>query len=130
MRLLATGGAGFIASNFARYWVEQHPRDHVVVYDVLTYAGNRPSLSDIEDRIVFVQGDICDPTAAEKALRNEGIDTIVHFPPESHTSLAVLTPGLFFRTNVIGTQTMLEAARQSRVSRFHHISTCEVYGAL
>ena len=115
MRLLVTGGAGFIGSNFARYWVEQHPEDHVVVYDVLTYAGNRPSLSDIEDRIVFVQGDICDPTAAEKALRGEGIDTVVHFAAESHNSLAVLNPGLFFRTNVLGTQTMLEAARQAGV---------------
>ena len=130
MRLLVTGGAGFIGSNFARYWVEQHPEDHVVVYDVLTYAGNRPSLSDIEDRIVFVQGDICDPTAAEKALRGEGIDTIVHFAAESHNSLAVLNPGLFFRTNVLGTQTMLEAARQAGVARFHHVSTCEVYGDL
>src|SRR3984885_6009468 len=130
MRLLVTGGAGFIGSNFARSWVEQHPEDHVVVYDVLTYAGNRPSLSDIEDRIVFVQGDICDPTAAEKALRGEGIDTIVHFAAESHNSLAVLNPGLFFRTNVLGTQTMLEAARQSGVARFHHVSTCEVYGDL
>jgi dTDP-glucose 4,6-dehydratase len=130
MRLLVTGGAGFIGSNFARYWVEQHPEDHVVVYDVLTYAGNRPNLSDIEDRIAFVQGDICDPTAAEKALRDEGIDTIVHFAAESHNSLAVLNPGLFFRTNVIGTQTMLEAARQAGVARFHHVSTCEVYGDL
>ncbi len=72
MRLLVTGGAGFIGSNFARYWVEQHPEDHVVVYDVLTYAGNRPSLSDIEDRIVFVQGDICDQDAAEKAIAERG----------------------------------------------------------
>ena len=130
MRLLVTGGAGFIGSNFARYWVERHPEDHVVVYDVLTYAGNRPSLSDIEDQIVFVQGDICDADAAEKALRGEEIDTIVHFAAESHNSLAVLNPGLFFRTNVLGTQTMLEAARQVGVDRFHHVSTCEVYGDL
>ena len=130
MRLLVTGGAGFIGSNFVRYWVEQHPEDHVVVYDVLTYAGNRPNLSDVEDRIVFVQGDICDPDAAEKTLRGDEIDTIVHFAAESHNRLAVLDPGLFFRTNVLGTQTMLEAARQAGVARFHHISTCEVYGDL
>ncbi|HTU36490.1 MAG TPA: dTDP-glucose 4,6-dehydratase, partial [Acidimicrobiales bacterium] len=130
MRLLVTGGAGFIGSNFARYWVDQHPDDHVVVYDVLTYAGNRPNLSDIEDRIVFVQGDICDPETAEKTLRGEEIDTIVHFAAESHNSLAVLNPGLFFRTNVLGTQTMLEAARQVGIGRFHHVSTCEVYGDL
>jgi len=130
MRLLVTGGAGFIGSNFVRYWVEQHPEDHVVVYDVLTYAGNRPNLSDVEDRIVFVQGDICDGPQAEKTLRDEDIDTIVHFAAESHNSLAVLDPGLFFRTNVVGTQTLLEAARQVGVDRFHHISTCEVYGDL
>ncbi len=130
MRLLVTGGAGFIGSNFARYWVEEHPEDHVAVYDVLTYAGNRPNLSDVEDRIAFIQADICDPTAAEKALRGEAIDTVVHFAAESHNSLAVLNPGLFFRTNVLGTQTMLEAARQVGVARFHHVSTCEVYGDL
>jgi dTDP-glucose 4,6-dehydratase len=130
MRLLVTGGAGFIGSNFVRYWVEQHPEDHVVAYDVLTYAGNRPNLSDIEDRIVFVQGDICDGAQAEKTLRDEEIDTVVNFAAESHNSLAVLQPGLFFRTNVLGTQTLLEAARQVGVGRFHHVSTCEVYGDL
>ena len=130
MRLLVTGGAGFIGSNFVRYWVEQHPEDHVVAYDVLTYAGNRPNLADVEDRIVFVQGDICDGPLAEKTLRDQDIDTIVNFAAESHNSLAVLNPGLFFRTNVIGTQTLLEAARQVGVNRFHHISTCEVYGDL
>ena len=131
MRLLVTGGAGFIGSNFARYWVEQHPEDHVVVYDVLTYAGNRPNLSDVEDRIAFIRGDVCDPLpAAEKALHGEAIDTVVHFAAESHNSLAVRNPGLFFRTNVLGTQTMLKAARQVGVARFHHVSTCEVYGDL
>jgi dTDP-glucose 4,6-dehydratase len=130
MRLLVTGGAGFIGSNFVRYWVEQHPHDHVVAYDVLTYAGNRPNLSDIEDRIVFVRGDICDGAQAEKVLCEQEIDTVVNFAAESHNSLAVLDPGLFFRTNVLGTQTLLEAARQAGVTRFHHISTCEVYGDL
>ena len=79
MRLLVTGGAGFIGSNFVRYWVERHPEDHVVVYDVLTYAGNRPNLADVEDAIVFVHGDVCDGPLAEKTLRDEEIDTIVHF---------------------------------------------------
>ena len=130
MRLLVTGGAGFIGSNFVHYWVEQHPEDHVVAYDVLTYAGNRPNLADIEDQIVFVQGDICDGAQAEQTLRDQKIDTIVHFAAESHNSLAVLNPGLFFRTNVLGTQVMLEAARRTQVARFHHISTCEVYGDL
>ena len=84
MRLLVTGGAGFIGSNFVRYWTEQHPGDHVVAYDALTYAGNRSSLADVEDRIVFVQGDICDGPFAEKTLRDQDIDTIVHFAAESH----------------------------------------------
>ncbi len=130
MRLLVTGGAGFIGSNFVRYWVEQHPDDHVVAYDVLTYAGNRPNLADVEDRITVVQGDICDLAAASGAIEDGSIDTVVHFAAESHNSLAVLDPALFFRTNVLGTQTMLEASRRHGVGRFHHISTCEVYGDL
>ncbi len=130
MRLLVTGGAGFIGSNFVHYWVAEHPDDHVVAYDVLTYAGNRPNLADVEDRVGFVQADVCDPEAAAKAMAEHEIDTVVHFAAESHNSLAVLDPGLFFRTNVLGTQTMLEAARRHQVARFHHISTCEVYGDL
>jgi dTDP-glucose 4,6-dehydratase len=125
-----TGGAGFIGSNFVRYWVERHPDDSVTAYDVLTYAGNRPNLADVEDRIHFVEADVCDLEAAEKALATDGIDTVVHFAAESHNSLAVLDPARFFRTNVMGTQAMLEAARRHGVTRFHHISTCEVYGDL
>ncbi len=130
MRLLVTGGAGFIGSNFVRYWTEAHPDDHVVAFDALTYAGNRPNLADVEDRIVFVHGDICDLDGAVRTLEDHAIDTIVHFAAESHNSLAVLDPGRFFRTNVLGTQSMLEAARRHGVGRFHHISTCEVYGDL
>jgi dTDP-glucose 4,6-dehydratase len=130
MRLLVTGGAGFIGSNFVRYWTEQHPGDHVVAYDALTYAGNRPNLADVEDRIAFVEGDVCDLDQACATIEREAVDTVVHFAAESHNSLAVLDPALFFRTNVLGTQTMLEAARRQEVGRFHHISTCEVYGDL
>jgi dTDP-glucose 4,6-dehydratase len=130
MRLLVTGGAGFIGSNFVQYWVEQHPDDFVMAYDALTYAGNLPNLDEVADRIEFVQADVCDLEAAHKALVAGDIDTVVHFAAESHNSLAVLDPGLFFRTNVLGTQTMLEAARRHGVGRFHHISTCEVYGDL
>jgi dTDP-glucose 4,6-dehydratase len=130
MNLLVTGGAGFIGSNFTRYWVEHHPHDHVVVLDLLTYAGNRPNLDDVEGGITFVQGDIADFDLVEEVLRGRGIDVIVNFAAESHNSLAVLDPGLFFRTNVIGTQTLLEAARTVGIGRFHHISTCEVYGDL
>ena len=130
MRLLVTGGAGFIGSNFVRYWVEHHPDDAVVAYDVLTYAGNRPNLADVEERISFVEADVCDLDAALEALSAHRIDTVVHFAAESHNSLAVLDPARFFRTNVLGTQTMLEATRRAGVRRFHHISTCEVYGDL
>src|SRR5579884_368315 len=130
MRLLVTGGAGFIGSNFVRYWVGNHPDDTVVAYDVLTYAGNRDNLTDIEDRSVFVQADVCDTEAAARAMEEHGVDTVVHFAAESHNSLAVIDPGRFFRTNVLGTQALLEAARRVGVGRFHHISTCEVYGDL
>jgi dTDP-glucose 4,6-dehydratase len=130
MRLLVTGGAGFIGSNFVRYWLERHPGDHVVVYDALTYAGNRASLTDIEDRIAFVHGDIADLDLATQTLEQEEVDVVVNFAAESHNSLAVLDPGLFARTNVLGTQLLLEASRRTGVRRFHHVSTCEVYGDL
>jgi dTDP-glucose 4,6-dehydratase len=130
VNILVTGGAGFIGSNFTRYWVEHHPGDHAVVLDLLTYAGNRPNLDDVEDRITFVQGDIADFELVERVLRIERIDVIVNFAAESHNSLAVIDPGPFFRTNVVGTQTLLEAARSVGIDRFHHISTCEVYGDL
>jgi dTDP-glucose 4,6-dehydratase len=130
MRLLVTGGAGFIGSNFVRFWVGRHPEDTVVAYDVLTYAGNRPNLADVEDRISFVQGDIGDLEAVATTLEDHQIDVIVNFAAESHNSLAILDPTSFFQTNVMGTQTLLEAARRHGVARFHHISTCEVYGDL
>ncbi|HLG68728.1 MAG TPA: dTDP-glucose 4,6-dehydratase [Acidimicrobiales bacterium] len=130
MRLLVTGGAGFIGSNFVRYWVAEHPGDQVVVLDALTYAGNRLNLAGLEPPVTFVHGDICDGPLVARTLADHGIDTIVHFAAESHNSLAVLDPGRFFRTNVVGTQTLLEAARHAGVGRFHHISTCEVYGDL
>jgi dTDP-glucose 4,6-dehydratase len=132
MRLLITGGAGFIGSNFARYWSSHRPDDLLVVLDVLTYAGNRSSLADLEGagKLEFVHGDIADQALVESLLRQHEIDTIVNFAAESHNSLAVLDPGRFFRTNVLGTQALCEAARRAEVPRLHHISTCEVYGDL
>jgi dTDP-glucose 4,6-dehydratase len=130
MRLLVTGGAGFIGSNFVHYWLDRRPGDHVVVLDLLTYAGERSSLADVEDRIVFVEGDIADLDGCEALLKAEAIEVVVNFAAESHNSLAVVDPGLFFRTNVVGTQALLEASKRATVERFHHVSTCEVYGDL
>jgi dTDP-glucose 4,6-dehydratase len=127
VRILVTGAAGFIGSNFFRYWLERHPNDHVVAYDLLTYAGNRDS---VPDEVPFVQGDIGDIDLASRSLAEHEVDVIVNFAAESHNSLALLDPSLFARTNVLGTQLLLEAGRAAGVSRFHHISTCEVYGDL
>ena len=129
MRLLVTGAAGFIGSNFARHVLDSSD-DSVTGFDALTYAGNRENVRDLEatGRFRFVHGDITDPEAVGEALA--GHDAVVHFAAESHNSLAVLDPVRFFRTNVLGTQTVLEAARRAEVSRFVHISTCEVYGDL
>ncbi|MGA2208094.1 MAG: dTDP-glucose 4,6-dehydratase [Acidimicrobiales bacterium] len=132
MRLLITGGAGFIGSNFARYWSLRRPDDQLVVLDALTYAGNRDNLSDLEagGQVSFVHADIGDQPLVSRTLEKYEIDTIVNFAAESHNSLAVLDPALFFRTNVLGTQALCDAARLCEVNRFHHISTCEVYGDL
>jgi dTDP-glucose 4,6-dehydratase len=132
MRLLITGGAGFIGSNFTRYWSGRHPDDVLIALDALTYAGNRENLSDLEadGRVSFVHADIADQALVASTIERFGIDTIVNFAAESHNSLAVLDPARFFRTNVLGTQSLCDAARHLEVSRFHHISTCEVYGDL
>ena len=128
MRLLVTGAAGFIGSNYARHRLARHPDDHVVALDLLTYAGDRRNLEGLDVRLV--EGDIGDLELCSRLLAEEEIEVVVNFAAESHNSLAVLDPGRFFRTNVLGTQTLLEAARRHGVVRFHHISTCEVYGDL
>jgi dTDP-glucose 4,6-dehydratase len=130
MQLLVTGGAGFIGSNFVRHWLETHQTDSVVVLDALTYAGTRTSLADVEGRFEFAEGDIGDVVAVEELLREWRIDVIVNFAAESHNSYAIANPGVFFRTNVLGTQSLCEAARRAGVARLHHVSTCEVYGDL
>jgi dTDP-glucose 4,6-dehydratase len=127
MRLLVTGAAGFIGSNFVRHRRDSHPDDHVVGYDLLTYAGVR---ENVPDDVPFVEGDIADLDLAERTLAEHEIEVVVNFAAESHNSLAVIDPGLFARTNVVGTQLLLEASRRHGVERFHHVSTCEVYGDL
>ncbi|MEA3020972.1 MAG: dTDP-glucose 4,6-dehydratase [Actinomycetota bacterium] len=130
MRLLVTGGAGFIGSNFTRWWLERRGSDRVVVLDKLTYAGNRANLDGIDGDVRLVVGDIGDTDLVESLLREHAVDVVVNFAAESHNSLAILDPGRFFATNVMGTQGLLEGCRRVGVGRFHHISTCEVYGDL
>ena len=133
--ILVTGGAGFIGANFIRHWLRAHPADRVVNYDLLTYAGNLANLADIDpgadqSRYSMVQGDIGDYKLARQTLHREGVDLVVNFAAESHNSRAVLHPDAFFRTNAVGTVQLMRAALDAGVSRFHHVSTCEVYGDL
>jgi len=134
MKLLITGGAGFIGSNFIRYWLENYSNDQILNLDVLTYAGNLASLSDVErkypDNYQFIKGDIVDFNLVDKAVKKFQPEAVINFAAETHNSWAVINPTIFFSTNVLGTQTLLEAARKNKVPRFHHISTCEVYGDL
>ena len=102
----------------------------MVAVDLLTYAGNRPNLADLEDRITFIEADIADGPRMLAALQDHAVDVIVNFAAESHNSLAILDPGLFMRTNALGTQVLCDAARRACTQRFHHVSTCEVYGDL
>lgn len=133
-RLLVTGGAGFIGSNFIRYWLERHPNDQVVNLDLLTYAGDRGSLADVEatcgDGYAFARADIADAEAVRATMQRHRPHIVVNFAAESHNSRAVLDPASFVRTNALGTQVLLHEARSAGVERFHHISTCEVYGDL
>ncbi len=139
--LLVTGGAGFIGSNFIRYMLEHEPEIRIVNLDKLTYAGSLENLNGLPDpaRHTFVQGDICDAALVARLLREHRVDTIVHFAAESHVDRSILGPGEFVQTNIVGTFTLLEAARAfwlqeralgSAPVRFHHVSTDEVYGTL
>ncbi len=130
MKILVTGGAGFIGSNFVRYWMKHHSDDTLINVDKLTYAGNSESLKDIENmpNYSFVQADICDIKKMDELF--EGVDTVVHFAAETHVDRSILDPTPFVKTNVEGTVVLLNAALQHNVKRFHHISTDEVFGAL
>src|SRR3990172_2509241 len=141
--ILVTGGAGFIGSNFVRYLLHSEPDVRVVNLDALTYAGSQENLQDLPspERHNFVQGDICDRALVDDLLARYQIDTIVHFAAETHVDRSILGPEQFIRTNVMGTFTLLEAARRYWLDekanpvapqevRFHHISTDEVFGTL
>ncbi|MBY6212232.1 dTDP-glucose 4,6-dehydratase [Microbulbifer agarilyticus] len=143
-KLLVTGGAGFIGANFVHYWLKRYPQDMVVVLDALTYAGNKASLDTVADNpnFLFVLGDICDTALVERLLVEQCVNTIVHFAAESHVDRSITGPDAFIETNIIGTYSLLKAAKKVWLDlpeadglapmehRFHHVSTDEVYGTL
>ncbi|MFI2859221.1 dTDP-glucose 4,6-dehydratase [Paenibacillus sp. JSM ZJ436] len=131
MKLMVTGGAGFIGSNFVMYMLKQHPGYEIVNMDALTYAGNLENLKSIENNpnYTFVQGDIADKEAVDRVFQ-QGIDVVVNFAAESHVDRSILEPEIFVNTNVLGTQVLLDAAKQYGVTKFVQVSTDEVYGSL
>ncbi|HMS22521.1 MAG TPA: dTDP-glucose 4,6-dehydratase [Candidatus Levybacteria bacterium] len=130
MKLLVTGGAGFIGSNFILYWLSHHRNDLVINLDKLTYAGNLDNLKSIEHdpSYKFIKGDICDTDLVREIM--DGVDTVVHFAAESHVDRSIKKPQDFVITNVVGTQVLLDIAVEKKVKRFHHVSTDEVFGSL
>jgi dTDP-glucose 4,6-dehydratase len=130
MKILVTGGAGFIGSNFIHYWLKEHEEDEIINFDALTYAGNLDNLLDIENNphYQFVKGDITDEEAVNEVVK--GVDLIVHFAAESHVDRSISNSADFVHTNVEGTRILLEAAKNNGLIRFHHISTDEVFGSL
>jgi dTDP-glucose 4,6-dehydratase len=131
MRLLVTGGAGFIGSNFVRYWLAHHIDDHVVVLDSLTYAGDKENLKGVDvSRVSFIRGDICNAAAVKFAMND--IDVVVHFAAETHVDRSIADSQVFLKTNILGTHTLLEETRrrEGQIVHFHHVSTDEVFGAL
>ncbi|NOR83175.1 MAG: dTDP-glucose 4,6-dehydratase [Ardenticatenales bacterium] len=131
-RLMITGGAGFIGSNFTRYLLERYPDYTVLVYDKLTYAGNMDNLGDLAERFAgryaFLQADICDASAVDDAIQSHRIDAIVNFAAETHVDRSIMDPDAFIQTDVYGTYVLLEATRKFELGRYHQISTDEVYG--
>ena len=130
MKLLVTGGAGFIGSNFVLYRLKKYPQDSIINLDKLTYAGNLENLKSVEKnpQYEFVQGDICNPQLVDSLIKK--VDLVVHFAAETHVDRSILDPAPFIKTNIEGTYVLLEGARKNGNKRFHHISTDEVFGAL
>ena len=131
-RILVTGGAGFIGSNFVRHCLRTHPVAHIMNFDALTYAGNLENLAGLEQdpRYQFRHGDIRDRQAVDRALSEHAVDVVVHFAAESHVDRSIAGAEVFVETNVLGTQVLLDAARSHGIKRFLHVSTDEVYGSL
>lgn len=129
-KILVTGGAGFIGSNFIHYWLKKYPQSELINLDILTYAGNLENLRSIEnqDNYTFVEGDILDKKLVDSIMSE--VEVVVHFAAESHVDRSILDPTVFLKTNVIGTQVLLESALKHNIKRFHHISTDEVFGSL
>ncbi len=132
MKILVTGGAGFIGANFVHYWIKNNPEDEIVNLDALTYAGNLENLKDLEDnkKHRFVKGSICDAEFLNNLFKEEQFDLVIHFAAESHVDRSVLSSKDFIETNVNGTMNLLDAAKNNGNVRFHHVSTDEVFGAL
>ena len=132
MKILVTGGAGFIGGNFVHYMVNKYPEDMIVNLDLLTYAGNLETLKPVEDKpnYKFIRGDIADRPFIMDLFKKEKFDVVVNFAAESHVDRSITDPGIFVRTNVMGTQTLLDAAKEYGVKRYHQVSTDEVYGDL
>jgi dTDP-glucose 4,6-dehydratase len=130
MKLLITGGAGFMGSDFVRYWIKKYPKDRVIVLDKLTYAGNLENLDEVrgETNYKFIKGDICDEKLVDKIMR--GVDVVVHFAAESHVDRSILDPSPFIQTNIVGNYNLLNSGLKHKIKKFHHISTDEVFGAL
>ena len=132
MKILVTGGAGFIGGNFVLYMVNQYPEDTIVNLDALTYAGNLETLKSVEDNVnyKFVKGDIADHAFIDQLFKDEQFDAVVNFAAESHVDRSITDPGIFVKTNVLGTQVLLDASKKYSVKRYHQVSTDEVYGDL
>lgn len=130
MRLLVTGGAGFIGSNFIKYWFTKYPDDSIVCLDLFTYAGNISNIQEFlsKPNFVLIKGDICDRELVTVSMRN--CDYVANFAAESHVDRSIIDPSAFVRTNVLGTQVLLDVARAANIKRFHHVSTDEVFGSL
>lgn len=132
MKILVTGGAGFIGGNFVHYMVNKYPEDMIVNLDLLTYAGNLETLKPVEDKpnYKFVRGDIADRPFIMDLFEKEQFDVVINFAAESHVDRSITDPGIFVQTNVLGTQVLLDASRAYGVKRYHQVSTDEVYGDL